>query len=135
MSKKKKGLAKFLTGVAVGTGLGILFAPKKGSETREQLKSKLDELLVKAKSLKKEDVALSIENKIEEIKLELDDLDKEKVLKIAKEKARKVQDMAEELVQYVIDKGTPVMEKTANTVREKAITVTKEILNKLEKEA
>ena len=76
MSKKKKGLAKFLTGVAVGTGLGILFAPKKGSETREQLKSKLDELLVKAKSLKKEDVALSIENKIEEIKLELDDLER-----------------------------------------------------------
>ena len=36
--KKKKGLGKLLAGVALGTGLGVLFAPKKGSETRSQLK-------------------------------------------------------------------------------------------------
>lgn len=28
----------FLTGAAIGTGLGILFAPHKGSETREKIK-------------------------------------------------------------------------------------------------
>ena len=42
-NKKKKGFGKFLLGAAVGAGIGILFAPKKGSETRRELKEKLDE--------------------------------------------------------------------------------------------
>ena len=38
--KKKSGLGKFIAGVAIGTGIGVLFAPKKGSETRAELKAK-----------------------------------------------------------------------------------------------
>ena len=41
-------------------------------------------------------------------------------------------DKAEDLVEYVKEKGTPVMEKTAEAIRSKAIDVTKEVLNKLE---
>ena len=52
MSKEKKsGIGKFIAGAAVGAGLGILFAPKKGSETRKDLKNKLDELIGKAKEI------------------------------------------------------------------------------------
>ena len=135
MSKdnKKSGLGKLLAGVAIGTGLGVLFAPKKGEETRKELKEKMDELMNKAKDLDKEEVKQTIESKIELIQNELKDLDKEKALKIAKKKAAQIQDMAEELVDYAIDKGTPVLEKTANSIREKAIDVTKEVLDKLEK--
>lgn len=46
--KKKSGLGKFIAGAAIGAGLGILFAPKKGSETRKELKEKMDELVNKA---------------------------------------------------------------------------------------
>ena len=79
--KKKKGLGKLLAGVALGTGLGVLFAPKKGSETRAQLKEKLDEMIARLKDVDAEDIKETIETKIYEIKEELADLDKEKVLK------------------------------------------------------
>lgn len=132
MSKKKSGFGKLLAGVAIGTGLGVLFAPKKGEETRKELKEKMEELINKVKDLDKEDVKEAIESKIALIQSELEDLDKEKVFKIAKKKAAEIQDMAEELVEYAVEKGTPVLEKTANAVREKAIVVTKQVLKKLE---
>ena len=131
---KNKGLGKLFAGMAIGAGLGILFAPKKGSETRRELKQKMEDLINKAKDIDALEVKETIEGKIEEIKAELKDLDKEKVLKIAKRKANQIQDMASELVSYVKEKGTPVLEELALSVKEKAINVTKEVLNKLENE-
>jgi len=133
MSKRKSGMGKLLVGVGIGAALGVLFAPKKGSETRKELKEKIDELIAKAKEIDVEEVKENVTLKIEEIKLELSELDKEKVLKIAKQKAKQIQTMAEELVSYAVEKGTPILEKSANAVREKAIDVTKEVLAKLEK--
>lgn len=136
MSKEKKrsGLGKFIAGLAVGAGLGILFAPKKGSETRAELKEKIEELYVKAKELDMDDVKENIEIKIAELKQSMAELDKEKVLDFAKEKAALIKDKCDDLVRYVVEKGTPVMEKTANAVREKATEVSNEVVEKLEKE-
>jgi hypothetical protein len=132
MSKKRNGFGKLLLGAGIGAGLGLLFAPKAGKETRKELKAKLDEMLNKIQDMDIEEVKATIELKIYEIKNELADLDKEKVLKIAKKKAKEVQIKAEELVSYAIEKGTPVLEKTADAIREKAIEVTKDVLDKLE---
>lgn len=137
MSKKNKkhsGFGKFLAGAALGAGLGILFAPKKGSETREDLKKAIDDMILKIKDIDIEEVKVEFEAKLYDIKEELEDLDKEKVLKIAKKKAKQIQDAVEELVEYTVEKGTPVLEKTANSIREKAITTTKEVLDRLESE-
>ena len=103
MSKKKKGLGTLLAGIAIGTGIGVLFAPKKGSETRKELKLKMEELINKAKDIDAKEVKENIEAKIEEIKAELKDLDKEKVLKIAKEKGEVLKDKAEELFVFSLD--------------------------------
>lgn len=128
----KKGLGKFVLGAAVGAGLGILFAPRSGKETRKMLKDKMDDLVKKAKELDKEEVKEAVIAKINEIKEGIKNLDKETAIEIAKNQGKKIRDKAEDLVEYVKEKGTPVMEKTAETIRSKAIDVTKEVLNKLE---
>lgn len=132
LMSKKKGFGKFLVGAAIGAGLGVLFAPKKGSETRKELKVKIDELLENAKKINVEDIRDEFDNKLEIIKNELEDLDKEKVLKIAKQKAEELKKDAEELVELAVQKGTPVLCNIAEEIRLKAIEVTKEVLKKLE---
>ena len=130
---KKKTMATLLGGAAVGAGLGILFAPKSGTETRAELKSKMDDLLNKVKEVDMDDVKEYMVQKTEEIETALKELDKEKVMKIAKAKAKEIQKSAKDLVDYVKDKGEPILEEAADAVREKAIAVTKSVLQKLEK--
>ena len=134
MSKKKGGLGKFLVGAGIGVGLGMLFTSKNGKENREALKRKIDELVIKVKSIDSEEVKNNVQAKIDEIMEEISDLDNEKVLKIAKRKSEDIKNKAEELVEYVVEKGTPMLEKSATLVKEKAIVVTKEILKRLEQE-
>ena len=132
MSKNKNGLLKFVAGIGVGVGLGMLFAPKKGEELRKELKVKLDELLNKAKEIDVKEVAEDFMDRVNNLKNELEDLDKEKVLEIAKKKGEQLKVKASELVELAKEKGTPVLEKAANEVRERAVLVTKEVLKKLE---
>lgn len=130
--KKKGGLGKFIAGALVGGALGVLFAPKKGSETRRELAQKLKELLDKAKEIDVEEVKEAFFEKVETIETELKELDKEKVLKIAKKKAKELKELSEDLLEYAKEKGTPVLKKTAEEVKEKVLVVTKEIVKKLE---
>lgn len=132
-AKSKSGIGKFFLGALVGAGLGVLFAPQAGSDTRRELKQKIDELMAKAKNIDIDEVKDNITKKVEEIKLELEDLNKEKALKIAKKKANDLKKKCEDLVNFAKKKGTPVLEKAANEVREKTIIVVKEVLEKLEK--
>ena len=135
MSKNKKsGLGKFLLGAGIGAGIALLFTKNTGKENREILKRKANDLVTKVKEIDVKEVKENVEKKVEEIMTEISELDKEKVLKIAKKKAEQIKAKSEELVEYVIDKGTPVLEKSASIVREKAIAVTKEVLKKLEQE-
>ena len=129
---KKKTAAALLGGAAIGAGLGILFAPKSGKETRAELKVKLDELISKAKEVDMDDVREYVVRRSEEIEKALKELDKEKVLKIAQKKAQEIQKAAKDLVLYAKEKGQPVLEDAANAVREKAIKKKKGILKKLE---
>ena len=129
---KKSGFGKFLLGAGVGVGIGMLFSKKNGKENREALKKKVYELILKIKDVDSDELKNNIQSKVNEIMDEIQDLDKEKALKIAHKKAEQIKNKSEELVEFVIEKGTPVLEKSANMVREKAILVTKEILKKLE---
>lgn len=135
MKNKKSGLGKFLVGLGVGAGLGMLFAPKSGEELRKDLKNKLNDFLEEAKNIDLDEVKDEFLTKVDEIKMEIEDLDKEKILKIAQEKADVLKNKTAELIELAKAKGTPVLEKTAEEIRKRAVDVTKEVLNKLEKKA
>ena len=105
---KKKSIWPFVAGVGLGVGAGMLFAPKKGEDLRKDVKNKIEELINKAKEIDVDEVKEEFMKKIDDLKKELEDLDKEK--------------------------GTPVLEKAAQEVRQKAIMVTKEVLKRLEDE-
>jgi gas vesicle protein len=49
-SKNGNSILAILAGTAIGVGLGILFAPDKGSKTREKIKEGFDDLKREAKT-------------------------------------------------------------------------------------
>ena len=129
---KKKGFGKFLAGLAIGAGLGVLFAPKKGSETRAELKTKIDDLVEQAKQIDVEEVKAEFLNKVDDLKDELADLDSEKALDLAKRKAADLKIKSQELVDLAKEKGTPVLKDTAKDLLENVIKVSKETIKKLD---
>ena len=131
---KKRGLGGFVLGAGIGAAISLLFAPKKGSELRKDIKAKLDEFMGNVEKLTLEDVKNEFNKKVENIKKELDDLDKEKVLKIAKQKGDELKDQAEDLLKLAKEKGNDVLEGIAKDLKEKTVQVAKEVVKKLEEE-
>ncbi len=128
----KKGFGKFLVGASIGAAITALFTTEKGKVYQGKIADAFEDIINKIKNLDASDVKDNIEAKIEEIKAELKDMDKEKALNIAKEKAKVVEEKAKELVKYAKEKGTPALETLAGNAKKEAIKATKAILKKLE---
>ena len=131
----RRGLGKFVGGLALGAGLGLLFAPDKGENTRKLLQKKLEDIIKKIKDIDVEEVKDELLYKVETLQAELASLDKEKVKEVAAKKAREIKAKAEDLYKYAIEKGTPVVEKAADDVRRQALKVVKDVEGKLEEKS
>ena len=129
---KKKTVATLVAGTAIGAGLGVLFAPKSGKETRQDLKNKITEIKEHLENVKVKDVKKYVEEKIKKLENDLKALDKETVLKAAKNQAKKIEVDCKKLARYVKDKSEPILEEAVDSLREKAIDVTKHAIEKLE---
>ena len=68
-------LGRFLTTLGIGALAGMLLAPKKGSELREELKDKGKETLDSAKEMTVEDYQKLISETIDSIKKTVDEFD------------------------------------------------------------
>lgn len=116
---------KFLAGVGIGTLVGMLLAPKKGSELRKDLKDKSQELYDKAQNMTKEDVESLINNTIEEIKIAIDEFDVEEFKETTGTKLNQVKDKLENLATSVKSS-----DEYAN-FKEAVTKVTKDLTNSL----
>lgn len=130
---KKSGIGKFALGAGLGAGLALLFAPKKGSDLRRDIKKKFDSFMEDVDDLTVAEIKEEFTKKVDEIKKGIEELDKETVAKVAKKKGEELKNKASELVNLAKEKGTPVLEGVAEDLKEKTLAVAKEVVEKLEK--
>lgn len=130
---KKSGLGKFALGAGLGAAIALLFAPKKGSDLRKDIKKKFDTFMKDVEDLSIEEIKEEFTKKVDEIKKGIEELDKETVMKAAKKKGEELKKKATELVELAKEKGTPVLEGVAEDLKEKTVAVAKEVIEKLEK--
>lgn len=129
MKKERLKIATALgLGTLIGGTLGVLFAPRKGSETRELIKDSISEMKNKLSNISKKDVKRYVERKLDEIEIELARLDAENEFKKAKRQAKKVSKKITKLMDYTKKKGLYEFENLVDDLKEKANTISEEIL-------
>ena len=128
----KKGLGKLALGASLGASLALLFAPKKGSDLRKDIKKKIDEFTKKVDDMTVSDIKDEFNSKVEEIKKGLEELDQETIKKAAKKKGEELKEKASDLVELAKAKGTPVLEGIADDLKAKTISRAEEVINRLE---
>lgn len=119
-------LGKFILGLGVGVVAGMLLAPKKGSELREDIKNESLKAYENVKNMSKEDIEVAIGDTIETIKRTVDEFDVEEFKGTAKIKLTELEAKLEEFAVKVKES-----EKYAQ-VRDGVVDVTYKVNTKIE---
>lgn len=96
-------LGRFLTTLGIGALAGMLLAPKKGSELREELKGKGKETLDSAKEMTVEDYQKLISETIDSIKKTVDEFDVDDFKDSSLEKLNELKDKFNDVVTKLQD--------------------------------
>lgn len=128
-----KIMAALTGGIVLGGTLGVLFAPRKGSETREKIKQTFVNLKNKVSKIEEEDIKYYIEKKLNEIDDDIEVLEGTLEFKKAKKQAKKVIKKINKLIDYTTKKGYDEFEDLITDLKEKASEISEEILTNLEK--
>ena len=128
-----KIMAALTGGIVIGGTLGVLFAPRKGSETREKIKLTFVNLKNKVSKIEEEDIKYYIEKKLNEIDDDIEVLEGTLEFKKAKKQAKKVIKKINKLIDYTTKKGYDEFEDLITDLKEKASEISEEIITNLEK--
>ena len=128
-------LGKLLVGLGIGTVIGMLIAPKKGSELVEDINAKVKDAKEAAKELKKEDVIAKFNETTASVQKAIKEFDKEEFKETTKVKLEnlgtKISDLKEKVVESdQFNKMVGTFNNSANTVNDKV----EEIIDELELE-
>lgn len=126
-------MAALTGGIVLGGTLGVLFAPRKGSETRKKIKLTFVNLKNKVSKIEEEDIKYYIEKKLNEIDDDIEVLEGTLEFKKAKKQAKKVIKKINKLIDYTTKKGYDEFEDLITDLKEKASEISEEILTNLEK--
>ena len=141
-------LGKFILGLGIGAAAGLLLAPKKGSELREDLKRESLKAYDNVKNMTKEDVEALLGQTIETVKKSVDEFDVEAFKTSTRDKLveleSKLQDFADQMKkteQYAVVKDNIVeiadkVNTKVNEVKTKALNsdLAEEAFHELENE-
>lgn len=119
-------LGKFLTAVSLGAVAGLLLAPKKGKDLREDLKEKSKETYYKVRGMTREDLEAIIGETIDNVKKSVDEFDSDEFKATTKAKMEDLQVKLQDLATKV--KDSEQYEKVVAGVEE----VTKKLNDRLD---
>lgn len=130
MSQNKFG--RFLSGVLVGIGLGILVAPDKGENTRLELRKSFDKLINTIKDIDIESTKAALINKLAEIESDLTDLDTAEKTDIVKEKTELINQKCDELISVANGTDANMLNDVIKDVKKNTTKLASTVLNSLE---
>ena len=94
-------IGKFILGLGIGAAAGLLLAPKKGSELREDIKRESLKAHDQLKNMTKEDVEAMLGQTIETVKKSVDEFDLDVFKETTKEKLSDLETKLEEFANRV----------------------------------
>lgn len=128
-------LGKLIVGLGIGTVVGMLIAPKKGSELVADINTKVKEVSNAAKNLKKEDIIAKFNETATDVQKAIKEFDAKKFQETTKEKLIKLGQDIETLKTKVVESDQfnsliATFNHIANTINDRV----DEIIEEMEEE-
>ena len=127
-------LGKFIFGLGIGAVAGLLFAPKKGSDLREDIKNESLKAYNNIKNMTKEDVEAILGQTIEAVKKSVDEFDVDNFRETTKVKLNELESKLESFSQKIKETDQFVQVKDsvidiADKVNSKIVEVKSKVLD------
>lgn len=119
-------LGKFIFGLGLGAVAGLLLAPKKGSELREDIKKESKKMYDNVKNMTKEDVEAMLGQTIETVKKSVDEFDVDTFKATTKDKLIHLEEKLEEFADKVKETDQYMQ------VRENVVDITDKVNSKID---